>query len=119
MEVARIILTVLLALLLLTTGGGKLAGQASSHQIRDSIAVSPRAWRLIGGVEIVVVVALVAGVWMPVLGVAGALGVIGIMAGAIITRMRAGGPQLRFGATADGVFLALGVVALILSLAAV
>ena len=105
MEITRIILSIVLALLLLTTGSGKLAGLASSHQIRDSIKVSPVAWKLIGAFELVVVVGLVVGIWLPQVGVVAAVGVVLVMIGAIVTRVRAGGEQLTSGVTADAVFL--------------
>ena len=111
MEIARIILSIVLALLLISTGSGKLAGLASSHQIRDSIKVSARVWKMIGAFELVVVVGLVVGIWLPQVGLIAAVGVVLVMIGAIVTRVRAGGEQLKAGVTADAVFLALAVAA--------
>ena len=111
MEITRIILSIALALLLLSTGAGKLAGLASSHQIRDSINVSALAWKAVGVFELLIVAGLVVGIWLPWIGVFAALGVIVIMLGAIVTRVRAGGTQRKAGITADAVFLTLGAAA--------
>ena len=51
MATARIVLDILLALLVLATGAGKLTGVASSHAIRDSLNVPAGRWKLIGGLE--------------------------------------------------------------------
>lgn len=53
-DVIRIVLSALLALLFLFTGGGKFAGAASSRVIRDSINVEPTQWKLIAVVENIV-----------------------------------------------------------------
>ncbi|TQL02202.1 DoxX family protein [Cellulomonas sp. SLBN-39] len=116
--VAHIVLSVLLAALLLTTGGGKIAGSASSHAIRDSLHVPPGRWRAIGAFEGVVVAALVLGIWVPLAGVAAAGGVVLLMAGAIVTRLRAGGAQQRSGVTADVVVLLIALVTLVLAVVA-
>lgn len=102
---ARTVLSIALALLLISTGSGKLAGLASSHQIRASINVSVPVWRMIGVFELMVVVGLVVGIWLPPVGLAAALGAVVLMIGAIVTRLRAGGEQLKTGITADAVFL--------------
>lgn len=113
-DVIRIVLSALLALLFLFTGGGKFAGAASSQVIRDSINVAPTQWKLIAVVENIVAALLIAGIWIVPVGIAGAAGVVAVMVGAITTRMRAGGEQLKSGVTADSVFLTLGLVALVL-----
>lgn len=110
-DIFRIILTALLALLFLATGGGKLAGAASSHAIRDSINVPAPQWRVIGVVEYAIVVVLIAGIWFVPLSIAGSLGVVAVMIGAILSRVRAGGPQRNAGVAADAVFLLLGLTA--------
>lgn len=90
MEATRLVLDILLALLLLATGGGKLAGAGSSHAIRDSLHVPGRRWRLIGALEVLGVIGLVIGLWMPVAATAAAIGVAALMIGAVITRLGAG-----------------------------
>ncbi|WP_035834248.1 DoxX family protein [Jonesia quinghaiensis] len=116
MEITQTIITVILALLLLSTGSGKLAGLASSHQIRDALHVSAPVWKMIGAFEIVVVVGLVAGAWLPQVGLFAAVGVILVMIGAITTRMRAGGSQRNAGVAVDIVILALGITLMLIGI---
>jgi hypothetical protein len=113
MEVTRIVLESVLALLLLSTGGGKLAGASSSHSIRDSLSVSPARWKAIGAVELVVVCALVVGIWLPAVGVVACAAVAILMLGALATRLRAG-EKVTSGTGLDVVVLVVAVVALIL-----
>ncbi|WP_138733206.1 DoxX family protein [Modestobacter excelsi] len=117
MDVLRIVLSVVLALLLLSTGGGKLAGIKSSLQIRDSLHLGAGQWKAIGAAEILVVIGLVVGIWVPALGLAATIGVIVLMVGAIAVRVRAGGEQRSRGVPADAVVLAVGIVAAIASAA--
>ncbi|WP_380176588.1 DoxX family protein [Kineococcus sp. DHX-1] len=100
----------MLALLLLATGSGKLAGAKSSRAIRDSLAVAPPAWRAIGAFEVLLVVGLVAGIWATPLGRAAAAGVVVLMLGAVAARVRAGGAQRNRGVGADAVVLFAAVV---------
>jgi hypothetical protein len=109
LDVGRIVLCVLLALMLVATSGGKLAGAASSRAIRDSLHVGATSWRVIGVFELILVVLLVVGIWVPVSGVVGAAGVVVLMIGAVVVRVRAGGEQRRTGVPADAV---VGLVAL-------
>jgi hypothetical protein len=113
MEVTRIVLESVLALLLLSTGGGKLAGAPSSHSIRDSLRVSPARWKAIGGLELVVVCALVVGIWLPVVGVVACAAVAVLMLGALATRLRAG-ERLTPGTGLDVVVMVVAIVAVIL-----
>ncbi len=118
MNVAHIVLSVLLGALLLTTGGGKLAGAASSLTIRDSLHVAPERWKAIGAAEMVLVAGFVAGIWLKPVGMLAAIGVVVLMVGAIVVRRRAGGPEQRAGIAADGVILLLAVAAVTLGAAA-
>jgi hypothetical protein len=118
MNVASIILSVLLAALLIATGGGKLAGAASSLAIRDSLHVPPDRWKAIGAAELALVVGLVAGIWLDPLGILGALGVVVLMIGAIVVRRRAGGAQQRSGIIADVAVLLIAVAAVVVGVAA-
>jgi len=114
LTIARIVITLLLAALLAVTGGGKLAGVASSRAIRDSLRLSAARWRAIGVFEVVTVIVLVVGVWVVPASIAGSAAVILLMIGAIVVRVRAGGEQRAAGARADAVVLAVGVVGLVL-----
>lgn len=118
MNLAHLILSVLLALLLVATGGGKLAGAASSLAIRDSLHIPPGRWKAIGVAEMVLVVGLVGGIWLGPLGVLATFGVVVLMVGAIVSRRRAGGPEPRSGIVADAVILLVAVAAVGLGVAA-
>jgi uncharacterized membrane protein YphA (DoxX/SURF4 family) len=61
MTAVPIVLDILLALLVLATGAGKLTGVASSHAIRDSLHVPAGRWKLIGSLEMLAVLGLVTG----------------------------------------------------------
>lgn len=111
MNIAHVVLTALLCLLLIVTGGGKLAGAASSIQIRDSLQVPAGQWRAIGVFEVLVIAVLVIGMWSLPFALVGAAGVVVLMVGAIGVRVRAGGEQLRTGVLADVVVLVIGVAA--------
>ena len=113
--IARIALCALLALVLSATGGGKLAGAASSRAIRDSLHIGATPWRAIGVFELIVAAMLVVGIWVPVGGVLGASGVVVLMIGAIVARVRAGGAQRRTGVPADLVVGVIAVVAVIVA----
>jgi uncharacterized membrane protein YphA (DoxX/SURF4 family) len=114
MDIARITISVLLALMLVATGGGKLAGLSSSRAIRDGLRLSPAFWRVIGVLEILAVVGLVGGIWFPWAGVAASVGVVALMIGAVGFRLRAGGKQ-RNGITGDVVILVVAAVCAALS----
>jgi hypothetical protein len=90
MFITRLIFDVLLALLLLSTGGGKLRQLPSSLAIRDSLGLSNRAWKTIGALELVAVVGLLVGIWIPVAGLLASAGVVALMIGAIVVRARVG-----------------------------
>jgi hypothetical protein len=105
-------IAVLLALLLLATGGGKLLGATSSHLIRDSLGLSPIIWRAIGIVEMVLVIGLLMGFAWPDVARITLVGVCLLMIGALAARLRAGGMAQRNGIIADVVILSLAALAL-------
>ena len=113
MFIARLILDLLLSVMLLGTGGGKLLQATSSLAIRDSLHLSGRTWRTIGVLEILAVIGLIIGVWVPAAGTAAAAGVILLMVGAVTARGRAHQRQLS-GYIADVIVLLIAVCALVL-----
>jgi uncharacterized membrane protein YphA (DoxX/SURF4 family) len=116
-ELIRIVLDVLLLLLLLMTGGGKLAGAASSNVIRDSLNVPATRWKLIGVMEMLGVVGFAIGIWTPLAGAAAAVGVVALMIGAVITRVR-GGEVWSVGVWTDAVVAFVAVAGIVLNLQA-
>jgi len=114
MELARIILSVVLALLLLVTGGGKVLGLPYAHANREKLSVHPVFWRIIGVLEIAAVVGLIWGIWFVPFGLAASIGVALLMIGAFVFRLRTrDGAVLREG-IADIVLLVLAVAAIVL-----
>ncbi|GLY19617.1 DoxX family protein [Kineosporia rhizophila] len=114
MVVTGVVLSLLLAALLALTGSGKVLNTSSSQGIRDSLTVPPSLWRAIGLFELVLVVALILGAFLPAATVVGAIGVVVLMIGAIVTRLRALGVAQPAGLVADGVVLLVGVLAAVL-----
>jgi hypothetical protein len=113
MFITRLIFDVLLALLLLSTGSGKLRQLPSSLAIRDALGLSNRAWKTIGVLELVAVVGLLVGIWIPVAGLLASAGVVALMIGAIVVRARAG-QKTAAPYIADAVVLLLALAATVL-----
>ncbi|SDG31200.1 DoxX-like family protein [Lentzea fradiae] len=105
-----IALSVVLALLFVATGAGKLFGAKASLEARDQFRMNPALWRTIGALEWAGAAGLVAGLaswdW---LGRAATVGLGLLMAGATITR-------LRFDSKPTGVVLDLVLLALLILL---
>jgi hypothetical protein len=113
MEIARIILSVLLALLLLVTGGGKILDLAFSRGNRDRLSVHPTFWRVTGLLEVAATVGLAWGIWFVPFGLAAAVGVDLLMIGALVFRFRTRDRAiLREGIAVVVFLLALAVVVL-------
>ncbi len=113
MFIATLILDLLLSVLLLITGGGKLLQATSSLAIRDSLHLSGRSWRAIGALEILAVIGLIIGVWVPAAGIAASAGVVLLMVGAVTARGRAHQRQASV-YIADVVVLLIAASALVL-----
>ena len=84
MHTAAVILAIVLAIVSLSSGGIKLAGATQSLRIRDTLGVSARLWRIIGALEIAGAVGLLAGIGVPVLGIAAAVALALAMIGAVV-----------------------------------
>jgi uncharacterized membrane protein YphA (DoxX/SURF4 family) len=86
------VLTVVLALVFLASGGMKVLGLPYSVRHRDRFGFSPLLWRTIGVLELAAVAGLFVGIAVPVLGVAAGVGLALLMVGATATRLRAHDP---------------------------
>jgi hypothetical protein len=64
-------------------GAAKLAGAKQSIAIRDRLGVTPWLWRGIGVLEVGAAAGLTAGLAVPVLGIAAAVGLVLLLIGAI------------------------------------
>jgi hypothetical protein len=102
-------LSIVLALLFLATGGGKLLGAKASLDARDHFRMSPVLWRTIGTLEIAGAVGLIIGLFVFWLGVAATVGLGLLMVGATITR-------LRFDSKPVGIIVDLALLALLITL---
>ena len=114
MELARIILSAVLALLLLVTGGGKVLGLPYAHANREKLSVHPVLWRVIGVLELAAVVGLVWGIWFVPFGLAASIGVALLMIGAFVFRLRTKDRAVVRQGIADIVLLVLAVVMIVL-----
>jgi hypothetical protein len=81
--IATIVLSVLAAAAFLGSGAAKLAGAKQSTEIRDRLGVTAGLWRGIGILEVAAAVGLAAGLAVPVLGIAAAVGLVLLLIGAI------------------------------------
>ena len=88
MFIATIVLSVLVAAAVLGSGAAKLAGAKQSTEIRDRLGVSAGLWRGIGVLEVAAAVGLAAGLAVPGLGIAAAVGLVLLLIGAIATHVR-------------------------------
>lgn len=82
--------TALLAGLLLALGLSKALAVPVMRERAAHVGVPVRGYRLIGLAELAAAVGLVAGHWWPLLGTAAALGVVLLMAGAVLAHLRVG-----------------------------
>jgi uncharacterized membrane protein YphA (DoxX/SURF4 family) len=89
MAIATIVVSVLLAPAFLISGGSKVASAKQSLQIRDQLHVAAGLWVLIGALELAGAAGLLVGLWKPMIGIAAAVGLGLLMAGAIGAHLRA------------------------------
>jgi hypothetical protein len=115
MEIARIILSVLLALLLLVTGGGKILDLPFSRGNRDRLSVHPTFWRVTGLLEVAATVGLGWGIWFVPFGLAASIGVDLLMIGALVFRFRTRDRAILREGIADVVIFVLALIVLVLS----
>ncbi|SEM93794.1 DoxX family protein [Nonomuraea pusilla] len=89
MFIATAALSVLLALAFAGAGYPKLSGKDSMAAELGRLGVSAGFMRVIGALEILGAVGLIAGLWIEALGVAAATGLALLMAGAVASHLRA------------------------------
>jgi uncharacterized membrane protein YphA (DoxX/SURF4 family) len=113
MTVTASVLTVLLALVLVATGGAKVAAVPDMRQRADHLGFDVRTFGAIGVLELAGVVGLVVGLFVPLLGLVAAVCLAALMAGAVVAHLRAGD---RLAAAAPAVVVgALAVAVAVLS----
>ncbi|MGW4028607.1 DoxX family protein [Streptomyces sp. NPDC004838] len=90
MFIATFVLSALLALAFLGAGSGKVAG--NNPKMLESAAhlgYSARTYQVIGALELAGAVGVAVGLWWAPLGIAAASGLVLVMAGAVISHMKA------------------------------
>jgi uncharacterized membrane protein YphA (DoxX/SURF4 family) len=116
-DIARIILSIVLGLMLLVTGGGKVLDLPFSRTNRDALNVHPVFWRITGVLEVAATVGLIWGIWFVPFGLAAAIGVALLMIGALVFRIRTGDRNtIKQGIADIAVFVLTGVVILLSAL---
>jgi len=108
------ILTVVLVLVFVASGGMKVLGLPYSERNRDRFGISPSLWRAVGVLELAGAVGLLAGIAVAVLGVAAGVGLALLMVGATATRLRVHDPVVQV--LGDLVVLALVVLYVVVRL---
>ncbi|MFD1937345.1 DoxX family protein [Nonomuraea mangrovi] len=89
MFIATAVLSLLLALAFAGAGFPKLSGKDDMAAQLSRLGVSAGLMRVIGALEILGAVGLIAGLWIEVLGVAAATGLALLMAGAVASHIKA------------------------------
>jgi uncharacterized membrane protein YphA (DoxX/SURF4 family) len=118
MELARVIISIVLALMLLVTGGGKVVGLKYANGNRESLGVHPVFWRVIGILELAAAVGLVWGIWFVPFGLAAAVGVALLMLGAVGFRIRTRDTAIMRQSSVDSIVFALAAVVAVFSVLA-
>jgi len=108
------ILTVVLVLVFVASGGMKVLGLPYSERNRDRFGISPSLWRAVGVLELAGAVGLLAGIAVAALGVAAGVGLALLMVGATATRLRVHDPVVQV--LGDLVVLALVVLYVVVRL---
>ena len=90
MFVATVVLTLLLAAVFIGAGIPKILGTKTSLRMRDHLQINPQLYRVVGFLEIAAVAGLLIGLFVPVLSVAAAVGLVLLMIGGIVSHICAG-----------------------------
>ena len=115
MDLARIILSIILALMLVASGGGKILDLPFSRANRDKLNVHPVFWRVTGLLEVAASVGLAWGIWFVPFGLAAAIGVALLMIGAFAFRIRSRDKSIIREGLADIAVFVFTAVAILLS----
>src|SRR6267154_360427 len=89
MHIATIVLSALLAVAFLGSGGLKIVGAKQSLEMRDQLRVGAQLWRVVGALEVAGGLGLAVGFVVPALGIAAAVGLALLMVGGIVAHVRA------------------------------
>lgn len=76
------------ALLMLAAARRKLTGEPPTPESADHPSISAKQYRLLGLVEVLAVIGIVLGIWVPALGLAAGIGVVALLVGALGFHLR-------------------------------
>ena len=76
------------ALLMLGAARRKLTGEPPARESADHPSISASQYRLLGYLEILAVIGIVLGIWVPAFGLAAGIGVVALMVGALGFHLR-------------------------------
>ncbi len=113
MHIVTVIASVILALAMLASGVMKVVRAPRIVTMMGAVGVTPRQLPMLGALQIAATVGLIAGIWLPALAIAAAIGLVLYFAGAIIAHVRAHDPGRR-GAILFLVFAAITLALLLL-----
>ncbi|MFI6357083.1 DoxX family protein [Streptomyces sp. NPDC050743] len=95
MSTTTTVLAVVLAALFLLLGSAKLAAVPAMRQAAAHVAMTTTHYRLLGALEVAAAAGLLAGLRIAALGAAASVGLILLMAGAVVVHLRSGDPAAR------------------------
>jgi uncharacterized membrane protein YphA (DoxX/SURF4 family) len=95
MEVTVVVLSILLATTSLASGAAKITGTHPMRADAERFGFSYTTYRLIGLTEVAAAAGLITGLFAWPLGVAAAVGIVCLMAGAVTTHLRARDPRAK------------------------
>ncbi len=115
----HIIVSIVLAVLFVATGSGKVLGLGYADRQRDQLRLGAAFWRVAGTCEWLGAAGLIAGIWLRPLGIAAAAGLVLFMVAAAVSRIRAArlaGSRrgLAAGVTADVVLAVIAAATVVL-----
>ncbi|MFD5634044.1 DoxX family protein [Streptomyces sp. NPDC127077] len=95
MSTPTIVMAVVLAAIFLLLGAAKVAAVPAMRQAAAHVGMTTTHYRLLGALEVAAAVGLLAGLRITALGAAAAVGLILLMAGAVVVHLRSGDPAAR------------------------
>src|SRR5262245_51825995 len=110
MFVALIVLSGLLALAFLASGGQKVLGSAQVEQTAHHLRVPLNGYKAIGALELAGAAGLIIGIFWPPLGIAAGIGLFLLVVGAVITHVRVGDGAKQYGTAVVFAVLLIGLV---------
>ncbi|MET8809185.1 DoxX family protein [Streptomyces sp. NPDC004546] len=95
MSTTTTVLAVVLAALFLLLGSAKLAAVPAMRQAAAHVGMTTTHYRLLGALEVAAAAGLLVGLRITALGAAASVGLILLMAGAVVVHLRSGDPAAR------------------------